>query len=57
MSSVIGGFRSGAAMAKKEESKKPSAKKKEAGFLGKMGDKISAGLFKASKMNKNAFSK
>ena len=30
---------------------------KEKGFLGKMGDKISAGLFKASKMNKNAFNK
>jgi hypothetical protein len=43
----------------REESKKEAAKKKpaETGLFGKWSDKMSAGLFKASKMNKNQFNK
>ncbi len=34
--------------------KKAKAEKSEKGIFGRLGDKISAGLFKASKMNQNS---
>lgn len=44
-------------MAAREEAKKDVKKKEEKGIFAKFSDKMSAGLFKASKMNKNQFSK
>ncbi len=39
------------AMAESKSKKPKAAKKSEKGIFGRLGDKISAGLFKASKMN------
>ena len=38
-----------------EEAKKDDNKKKKKGFFGKLGDKISAKLYKASKINAKKF--
>lgn len=40
-----------------QQSKKKKAAKTEKGIFGRLGDKISAGLFKASKMNQNNLQK
>jgi hypothetical protein len=41
----------------RKEAVVPEKKKKSKGIFGKLGDKISAGLFKASKMNKHSLHK
>lgn len=40
-----------------QEERAAGQRKEKKGFFGKMGDKISAGLFKATKMNNRAFNK
>lgn len=64
----IGGLGSSAACMREDEPSRkegarrlfgvlpPKKEKEKPGVFGRLGDKISAGLFKASKMNKNTFS-